>query len=167
MKKSLFLLLIFFTAVTTISCGGSSGSSSDDYTDPGFGEVDDTKSGKTFSFSSIGESCSGKSCNAVIFQEEIDGIDYVAIGVNDKHDDDNFNMKIYWQASSIPSTVSLDESNYTININNNTTKTGDLNLSITNNGDDTYTIDFTSNDIVVGGSYTISNSTDSIRAAAY
>ncbi len=164
MKK--ILLLLSFTLLSTMlaSCSGSSSSSSDDYTDPGFGEVADTVSTKAFNVA--GESCTGQQCNAVIFQEKIDGTNYVAIGVNDKHSaSPDFKLKIYWQGSSIPSTVSLSESNYSINLNNTTSKSGALNMNITANGDGTYSIAFSTNNITVG-TYTI-NSTDTIRAQGY
>ncbi len=78
MKKLTYIIILL---TTIVSCGGNSSETSLTYTDPGFNSVENVKGTKEAIFANMpGQNSSGPSCNAIIFQKNIDGKDYVAIG---------------------------------------------------------------------------------------
>ncbi|HOV08784.1 MAG TPA: hypothetical protein PK482_06690 [Spirochaetota bacterium] len=169
--KNIYLSLILCLAIAIISCGsGSSSSTETGYIDPGLTGEKTVNSNKGYTLTGIGESCGpNANCNAIIYQGTLNDVNYVGIAVNDKHDaSPDFNLKIYWQASSIPSSVDLAPGNFTIKIIKGTSEytstTDNLKLTIADQGDGTYLITFTGN--ITVGSVSI-NSGSTIRAYKY
>ncbi len=155
---------IIFLAMAITSCGSSPMETSTAYTDPGFDSIEKVANTKEATFSSMSaQNSSGESCDAIIFDKEIDGTDYIGIG----YKKDTFYIKIYWEANSIPETI--DTTNFKINIKGSTSTTDNLKLTIDYQGDGTYLITFKEDITVTGsgsGSYTIKTG-DTIRAAKY
>lgn len=120
----------------SMHCGSSSSSDGDvGYVlQPGGATAYTTGSGYTVDFGGA------KTGNyAVIYNAEINGVSYVGIAVDDDGDtsDNTFNIKIYFQSSGIPGSITLDNSNCTVKVTNTGT-TYTLNdsftLTITNTG---------------------------------
>ncbi len=157
MKKLTYIIILLSTMA--LSCGDNSTKTDVAYTDPGFDSKENVKDTKQANFANMPtQNSSGASCNAIIFQKNIDGKDYVAIG----YKKNSFYLKIYWEDSSIPSSV--DTPNFNININGSTSTSDSLKLTAQPQSDGTYLITFTG-DISVGA-YTIASG-DTIRAAKY
>jgi len=165
--KYIYICLISILFYLTACSGDSSSSTETGYVDP-YLTSEKTVALKSYTLGS--QSCSSsKSCGAIIFQGTLNDSNYVGFAVNDKHDaSPDFNLKIYWQASSIPSSVDLAPGNFTIKIIKGTSEytstTDNLKLTIADQGDGTYLITFTGN--ITVGSVSI-NSGSTIRAYKY
>ena len=106
MKKILTILLLL-TISALISCSGSSGSSTEKgYTDPGL-ETAKTLALKSYSLEGGTYACaSDKSCGAIIFTGKLSDVNYVGFAVDNYSTVSPFKLKIYWPATSIPSSIS-------------------------------------------------------------
>ena len=172
MKKTAIIMFIS-AALTIVSCSGDGGGDTDTgYVDPGSWSGKTINGNKTYSFTNatINESCGPNAeCNAIIYQNKLNKINYVGIAVNDKHLEaaSNFSLKIYWVADTIGS-VDLAPANYTIKVvkgtNEYSTTANNLDITVTDEGDGSYTVDF--NNPITIDAVTINN-TDSIRAVKY
>ncbi len=154
------------------SCsGGSSSSSSTGYIDPG---LDSEKTVALKSYTLGTQSCSSsKDCGDIIFQGEIDNTNYVACMDNYQSGGSKFSLKIYWEGSSIPSSINnpagyVVEATIGTNKYTNSNVSGNLRATITSgtdaNGVTVYTITF--NDSLTIGSLNITNG-NSIVAYKY
>jgi hypothetical protein len=157
MKRiSLLAILIFITGIM-FSCSDSSSSDTEEgYIDPGL--TAKTIALKSYDFNGANlntYSCmpASTACGAIIFSGELNDTDYVGFAAGKDVSFPNFSLKIYWSASSIPTSIST--SSYTVVINDATgtyTSTTDpLNATISS-GAGTYTITFTTNNIIVWNS---------------
>lgn len=175
MKKiTVLYILILFTGII-LSCNDSSGGNSEEgYIDPGL-SAKDISANKSYNLTMAtggAKSASGSGAHAVIYQGELGGIDYVGIAI-DNFDNtpatDRFNLKIYWQSSSINS-VSLTNTQYSVKLIINgveyTTPTGNLDLTITPESDNTYSIEINTPITLTSNTITGSGAPD-IRAQKY
>jgi len=169
MRKIIFISAILLS-VAIISCSGDSDSDvSVGYIDPGLGSAKTVNTNKSYNLLGVSESCGpAGNCNAIIYQGTVDN-SYVGIAVNDKHDaSPDFNLKIYWVDSSIPSSVNIASTGYTIKLikgsTEYTTTANNLDLTIASQGDGTYLVTFNGT-INLGGVSVNSGST--IRAYKY
>lgn len=183
--KKIAILMFILSSFIFISCSeDNKGDTEKGYVDPGSWEGKDVKN-KSYTIET--ESCTpaNKECNAILYQNTLNDINYVGIAVNNAHEatPPTFRLKIYWEAdssTSLPSsgnkTIDLTPSQYTIKIsqgtNEYTSTVNNLNITVTNEGDGSYTISFINNNIVITdpsdppSEFTISN-TNNIRAVKY
>ena len=182
MRKIFFLTISILIAAITFSCNNSSGSSvTTGYTDPVFTTVK-TQALKSYTVGSyrcpaVGSTADTdyKACGAIIYTGTLSDAAYVGFATGKDSTNPDFNLKIYWNASSIQTsgTINIDSSSYTVQINDGahiyTAKTNPLNITISAGTDSKsiaiYTITFKSNIAVSDGSNTFTiNSGDSIVA---
>ena len=160
MRKIIFILAVFLSAAI-ISCSGDSDSDvSVGYIDPGLSSA---KEQAIKSYTLGTESCaSSKACGAIIYIGTLDA-NYVGFAVdNYLTGASKFSLKIYWPATSIPSSIS-NPSGYVveaiIGTTTYTTATGNLAANITqgtdSNGITIYTISFTDTLNIGSGALTI------------
>ena len=175
MRRFIFLTISLFIAAVSFSCNNSSGSSiTTGYTDPVFTTVK-TEALKSYTIGT--HTCaSSKSCGAVIFTGTLGDKSYTGFAVDNYlpvSGVSKFSLKIYWEGSSIPSSIDSTASNpsvYYVKLIDGTNTysavtSGNLKATI-NSGPDTnsvttYTVTFT--DTLTIGTLTI-NSGDTIVA---
>lgn len=104
MKRISFLAILIFITGIMFSCSDSSSSDTDEgYIDPGL-SAKDLSITKTYDIDSFTtDVCTGITCLSIIYKGELNNTDYVGIAVKDAND----NLKIYWNASSMPATGTL------------------------------------------------------------
>ena len=163
MKKIWLFLLIIFAFQCSDTSTGSSGD--DAYITVDFFTDITVNASKSYSFghSSFNATCDpATSCTSVLFVTSIDGITYCGFASQYKnpdlpsiqsthpdYDTNSFRIKVYWQADSIPGSVALSASEYTIQITKNNTlysvTSDNLNATITTVTESTlYTLTFNS-----------------------
>ena len=156
MKKITLLMLIISAVFTIISCSGDSGGDTDKgYVDPGDWDGKFVSSLKSYSIA--GQSCAPGAppdegrCNTIIYKNKLNKVNYVGIAVNNAHLDitpPSFNLKIYWEASEIPTGAGLTLNSCTAILNDqreeNLTINGVTITNVTPGGSDVtvYTITF-------------------------
>jgi len=175
MKRIFLLTILILITGIMFSCNDSSNSKTEEgYIDPGLTAktVSTTKSYNLTMTTGGNKTASGSGAYAIIYQGELNKIDYVGIAI-DNFDNtpttDRFKLQIYWQASSINS-VSLTSSQYTVKLIINdveyTTPTGNLDLTITPESDGTYSIEINTPITLTSNTITGSGAPD-IRAQKY
>lgn len=166
MKKFLHLLLLL-TAVSFTACGSEGSSTTEGYVDPGI--TAKTIQNKSYSLT-LGSCTSSTQCGAIIYQGELDGTNYVGIAVDNQHsvNPPTFKLKIWWPASSIPSSVNLAPGSFNVSLITGgsayTSATTNLQLTLTGPTNNVYTITFTG--ALTVGSQTIPSSS-TIEAYKY
>lgn len=111
MKKSIICILITLTGITA-ACKDSSSSSDSDkgfILQPGLTKYE--TSGESYDVDYLGNETG---TYAVIFQKEIDDINRIGIALTDDPYGTNFNLKIYFEGSSIPDAGEITTNNATI-----------------------------------------------------
>ena len=163
MKKIAFLTILIFIIGIMFSCNDSS--SGDDvavgYIDPALGTPKVINANKAYTLTGFTASpCSGSACLSIIYQGEISGVPYVGIAVKDS--DGNPNIKIYWQASSIPVGTTLSIPNCTVSYNG-TPNIQTLSVDIIDNTSTTGTYKIIFNGAVTGTGIVNTNSIDAVK----
>jgi hypothetical protein len=164
MKKIAFLAILIFIIGIMFSCNDSS--SGDDvavgYIDPALGTPKDISGNKSYNLTMTtggNKTLSGSIAHAIIYEGSLNGVSYVGIAV-DNFDNtpstDRFKLQIYWSGYTIATTpFPLTSTQYSVNLIINgvqyTTPTGNLDLTITAETDNTYSIEFTGNNISITG----------------
>lgn len=162
-----------------ISCNSSSSSSSDEgYIDPGL-TAKTVSSSKQYAFVGIGESYGAASdCNAIVFQGELNDVNYIGIAANDKYTANaspDFSIKVYWNGTAITTgsgIINLTSANYTIMVNKGvntyTTTTDPLIMTVTNPSSGIYNFNFDAAIDVTGPAGTLTiNINDFIQGYKY
>lgn len=173
--KKIALVISILSAFFIISCSNDGGDDTErGYVDPGSWSGKTINANKSYTFT--GETCTGEECSAIIYRNELNDTNYVGIAVNDKHlgAASDFSLKIYWQSSTIGS-VNLAPADYSIKVakgtNEYTTTPDNLNITVTDEGDGSYSVSFTTNNIVITDPTDLSTFTisigNSIRAVKY
>ncbi|MDY6933784.1 MAG: hypothetical protein SVZ03_06115 [Spirochaetota bacterium] len=140
MKKYLLIIAVVFII---LGCG-----SDDSDSDPVLGFIIKadtlTKYDSSMSYNISLDSTDYTGSYAVIYNGSIGNTSYVGIALSDDPSNEGFNMKIYFESSSIGESHSINDSNSTININDGGTTytwgSGSLTLSISTEDNSTYTI---------------------------
>ena len=167
MKKIAFLTILIFIVGIMFSCNDSS--SGDDvavgYIDPALTTPKVINANKAYTLGGFTACSASTACLSIIYQGEISGVSYVGIAV--KEADGTPNLKIYWQATSIPVGTGLTITNCTVSYNGVvTTTTQTLSVDIIDNttinaANGTYKIIF--NGTVTGTSVVSTNSIDAVK----
>jgi hypothetical protein len=106
--------------------------------------------------------CNGPACLAIIYQGKISGEEYVGIAVRESDNDPN--LKIYWQATSIPVGTGLSIPNCTVSYNNVVTTTSQtLLVDIIDNTETIGTYKIIFNGALTGTSVVSTNSIDAVK----
>ena len=186
MKNKAYSLIIVLALIASagLAC------SQTDYgeSDTGFASVDFTEktieTGKQYSFSTPAESCGPDAgCAAVLWQGTLDDETYLAIAVNDSHDDKNFYLKIYFPYTSSfeagnPVNIIREYNDYTIKVYTNNKiystpengSTGQLDITVTRDAsnDNKYTVLFNKSITLTDPeSLTVASNGDKIIAQKY
>ncbi len=102
--KKIYILLIFAIFLTNCGGGGSGSSGDRDYRiTPGSLTTFDSPGGTVDTEFLVDYGGASTGNYSVIFNQTINGTDYVGIAVSDNPAAESFNMKIYFPGSSIPS----------------------------------------------------------------
>ena len=168
MKNKAYSLIIVLALIASagLAC------SQTDYgeSDTGFASVDFTEktieTGKQYSFSTPAESCGPDAgCAAVLWQGTLDDETYLAIAVNDSHDNKNFYLKIYFPytgsfTETVPTDITKNSTEYTVKLYTGgiiySDPTSTLDITVTRNSDTRYTVQFNSSiDLTSPGSITL------------
>lgn len=149
-KLSLIIGIIFLIS----RCGGSSSSDGDVGYELQPGGASYYTVGSSYDITFSG----GNTGNyAIIYNAEVNGVPYVGIAVDDDGDtaDGTFNVKIYFQASSIPSSITLDSSNSIIKVvkssTSYTTMANSISLTFTKIDDNFYNITSSASSLTLNG----------------
>lgn len=140
MKKILYLIIFL---MIIMRCNDDKSSSSDEIT---FKIQPDSLSKFTLSDMSYNITFDGVKEGefAIIYNNTVNGTSYVGIAVSDDPSDQNFNMKIYFEASSIPDSKELNSGGDVIKVayGNSiyTYDSGDLTLAFNTQDDINYSI---------------------------
>lgn len=148
MKKSLCAL---FLSAFLVTCGQNTGTNVETGFKVTAGSLTANSVGLTSSVLNIGPTsinCSGvptvptTQCYAVITTSVVNSVSYVAIAVQDDPTSPAFNLKIYFEASDIPTSKALNASDVKIKLNGTTyTHSGSETLNfLYNSSNNTYTV---------------------------
>ncbi|HON79319.1 MAG TPA: hypothetical protein PK544_12560 [Spirochaetota bacterium] len=147
MIKYFKLFSLFVIFIVSLNCGSSSGSDGDvGYVlQPGGATAYTTGSSYDITFN--GSTKNGANKVAIIYNSEVNGTSYVGIGASeDPNNSNSFNMKIYFQSSSIPNSITLDNTNSTIKVTESgstyTNTSNSITLTFTKIDDNFYQISF-------------------------
>ncbi len=156
--KKIAILIFILSSFMLISCSDDgSGDKEKGYVDPGDWTEKVVKANKAYSFANYPDN-SGEDCLAIIYQNTLGEDNFLGIAIKET----GFDLKIYCSGyTSIPSGENT-LSPCTVIINGVKTNDVAINISITNNGNDTHTIEFKGN--VTG---TDIQNGDSITAVKY
>lgn len=135
-------------------CGSSSSSDGDvGYVlQPGGASYYVTGSNYDITFNSLSKN--GVNKVSIIYNSEVNGISYVGIAASeDPNLSNSFNMKLYFQSSGIPNSITLDSTNSTIKVKEGgttyTNTSNSITLTFTKIDDNFYQISFTPNSIAL------------------
>ncbi|HPS57240.1 MAG TPA: hypothetical protein PK514_03965 [Spirochaetota bacterium] len=154
MKKIFFYILILSGSLMTACTESSDNNGAGDYINPGF-TAKDVLATKNYNIGGFvwngGTASTG--CQAIAYSGKVSGTTYMGFAAKNGT---SFNFKIYWPYTSFTSGTPLSITGCTIKLNDETPLTNQtINVTITDESDDTYTLIFNSN--ITIGSYTISS----------
>lgn len=170
--KKITTIAAILSALFIISCSNDGGDDTETgYVDPG------SWSGKFISpikeYSIAGESCGpDDQCNAIIYRNKLNDTNYTGIAVNDGHSSTppSFNLKIYWEATTIPTGAGLTLNSCTAVINDQKVENITINSvtinDVTPGGSEVTVYEITFGTGFSVGTESISNG-DSITAVKY
>ncbi len=116
----------------------------------------------TITYNGTGYNCTtAAQCYAVLYNANVNGVDYVGVAVSqDPSSTTAFNLKMYFQSSYIPSSITLDGSNCTFKVSLSgstyTYSSGSVTLNFVDQGNGTYRITTAAGGVTLtGGGLTI------------